>query len=556
MAENYATTQKEELEESIDTVQAQNQADAAEYGSKYETIKEQLEADAVARPQENIQQIEQEVGQLAQDQQLDLMDGYGQLSQLIAGELSLMAQAQEDFMERSQVMMENYTEALSEGLPYLEKQRDMQLEAIRMAQSGGGGSQWNRSDYAEAGVLEPADFIEAAESIGLTEEDLSEQSFQVTDMWTGDASNVYGEAEAIEKLWGINYETLQADFVDGEGDGKTLYPELIEYDNLYRLFARSDSNGLDDGGFFFTPEQIDQIVMEKLTLGTLTDEQMERLDRFRYLNTQATNYANGIPLEDLDEATWVERFGAFGTGEGQQNMYEHPATKKKREYWEGRDEFDTSSEQRLGDFLRRAEELRGDPRKEDRQLEYGFTTVSSEIEDTPDSKLNYPDHWEDHDRRNWDQIQAGSNRFAEEYVDKLTEDFRAMGGDVTLDTVFNPAKAGAGDRGLEMYSGMRTPQDWLDEFEQDMQPYIGEAGVTQREFGQAAQSLSAQYGKHANKNLTGSDFSEVLSRAKAIGEERRKEQERRDAVRKTNWSDVGNDLLRDFGSADSYLGLF
>ena len=261
-------------------------------------------------------------------------------------------------------------------------------------------------------------------------------------------------------------------------------------------------------------------------------------------------------MEDLDEATWVERFGAFGTGEGQQNMYEHPATKKKREYWEGRDEFDTSSEQRLGDFLRRAEELRGDPRKEDRQLEYGFTTVSSEIEDTPDSKLNYPDHWEDHDRRNWDQIQAGSNRFAEEYVDKLTEDFRAMGGDVTLDTVFNPAKAGAGDRGLEMYSGMRTPQDWLDEFEQDMQPYLGEAGVTQREFGQAAQSLSAQYGKHANKNLTGSDFSEVLSRAKAIGEERRKEQERRDAVRKTNWSDVGNDLLRDFGSADSYLGLF
>ena len=103
---------------------------------------------------------------------------------------------------------------------------------------------------------------------------------------------------------------------------------------------------------------------------------------------------------------------------------------------------------------------------------------------------------------------------------------------------------------------MRTPQDWLDEFEQDMQPYLGEAGVTQREFGQAAQSLSAQYGKHANKNLTGSDFSEVLSRAKAIGEERRKEQERRDAVRKTNWSDVGNDLLRDFGSADSYLGLF
>ena len=105
MAENYATTQKEQLEESIDTVQAQNQADAGQYGSKYETIKEQLEADAVARPQENIQQIEQEVGQLAQDQQLDLMEGYGQLSQLIAGELSLMAQAQEDFMERSQVMM-------------------------------------------------------------------------------------------------------------------------------------------------------------------------------------------------------------------------------------------------------------------------------------------------------------------------------------------------------------------------------------------------------------------------------------------------------------------
>ena len=80
---------------------------------------------------------------------------------------------------------------------------------------------------------------------------------------------------------------------------------MIEYDNLYRLFARSDSNGLDDGGFFFTPEQIDQSVMEKLTLGTLTDEQMERLDRFRYLNTQATNYANGIPLEDLDEAVWL-----------------------------------------------------------------------------------------------------------------------------------------------------------------------------------------------------------------------------------------------------------